>query len=262
MKRIFMLLIGMASAAGAFAYDVIHIDTELVASPARVVISCPDSTPPKSGWPTLYLLHGFQGNYMDWAKHTNIDSIAQSRGIVIVCPDGGNLWYWDSPSASMESYISSKLVNVVDSLYPTDPAPHSRTIAGLSMGGHGAVWIGGRHPQVFGSIASMSGALDTGSPSVRNQADIPKVIGRYEQNPQLWESLSAMTVVPMIARSGQRIWLTCGTNDFLYDDNVRFSRALTSAGVAHKFITPSGSHTWSFWVSALPAVIDFALSKQ
>lgn len=83
--------------------------------------------------------------------------------MIIVCPDGRNSWYWDSPvdpSMQMESFFTDCLIPTVDSLYRTMPARGGRAITGLSMGGHGALWLAWRHPDLFGAAGSMSGGVD------------------------------------------------------------------------------------------------------
>lgn len=243
----------------AWAYDSIIVPSDEVPIGGRVVVASPKRPAPATGWPSLYLLNGFQGGEKDWTRRTDLDSIADARGLVIVCPDGGNLWYWDTPKARMESYITGTLVAAVDSLYSTARNPRSRTIGGLSMGGHGAMWLGARHPEVFGAIASMSGGLDVTSKACRNKFQIPALLGRYEANPQAWADHSAMSVIPSLGRNGQRIFMICGIDDFLYADNVAFDKALDDARIPHTFITRPGVHDWVFWKAALPLVVDFAM---
>ena len=83
--------------------------------------------------------------------------IADEKGIIFVCPDGKDSWYWDSPknpAYRYETFVSSELVNYIDRNYKTIADRKGRAITGLSMGGHGAMWLGIRHKDVFGAAGS------------------------------------------------------------------------------------------------------------
>ena len=111
-------------------------------------------------WPVVYLLHGADGSYRDWPRKARLDSLATRYGVIIVCPDGQDSWYFDSPvdpTMQFETYVGTELVQWIDAHYRTRAAREGRAITGLSMGGHGALWIGWRHPDVFAQTGSMSG---------------------------------------------------------------------------------------------------------
>ena len=103
--------------------------------------------------PVIYLLHGYGGNARTWVGiKPDLSKIADEKGIFFVCPDGKNTWYWDSPlnaDVRYETFISDELVKYVDSHYKTVADRKGRAITGLSMGGHGAMWNGLRHSDVF-----------------------------------------------------------------------------------------------------------------
>ena len=147
------------------------VDTLLIKSPSmnkdvQVVVVTPDAALGKKAvaCPTIYLLHGYGGNAKTWIDiKPNLPQIADEKGIIFVCPDGKNSWYWDSPvdpRSRYETYVSAELVSCVDSLYRTVRSRRGRAITGYSMGGHGALWLAFRHPDVFGACGSMSGGVD------------------------------------------------------------------------------------------------------
>ncbi len=116
-------------------------------------------------YPVLYLLHGHSGKYDSWIKGTKktLPEDATRWDMIIVCPDGQNSWYWDSPvdpKMQFETYMSSELVSYIDKNYNTIASPTGRAVTGLSMGGHGGLWLGITHPEVFGACGSMSGGVD------------------------------------------------------------------------------------------------------
>ena len=97
------------------------------------------------------------------ALKPELGKIADEKGIIFVCPDGKNSWYWDSPknpSYRYETFISNELINYIDANYPTVASRDKRAITGLSMGGHGALYNAIRHKDVFGAAGSTSGGVD------------------------------------------------------------------------------------------------------
>ena len=112
----------------------------------------------------IYLLHGYGGNAKTWiGVKPDLPQIAEEKGIIFVCPDGKNSWYWDSPinpSFRYETFISSELVKYIDEHYKTIADRKGRAITGLSMGGHGAMWNAIRHKDTFGAGGSTSGGVD------------------------------------------------------------------------------------------------------
>ena len=112
----------------------------------------------------LYLLHGYSGRYDSWVSlKPTLPQDATRLGMIVVCPDGQNSWYWDSPidpKFQFETYVSKELVQYIDQNYKTITSPKGRAITGLSMGGHGGLWLGINHPDVFGACGSMSGGVD------------------------------------------------------------------------------------------------------
>ena len=96
-------------------------------------------------YPVVYLLNGYSGNHTTWPSiRPDIDSLATVYGMIFVCPDGRDSWYWDSPKVpemKMETFITTELIPSVDSLYRTNATREGRAVTGLSMGGQGAILI-------------------------------------------------------------------------------------------------------------------------
>ena len=145
-------------------------------------------------YPVLYLLHGFSGNYTQWARF-GAPSAAKTHELIVVMPDGGNSWYirWAGSEAGQkndwEGAIVKDLVAHVDSTYRTIAAREGRAIGGLSMGGYGAVVLGLRHPDLFCSIGSYSGALNYARNSAerlaRGESLRPSEPPATQDNPQI-----------------------------------------------------------------------------
>lgn len=157
-KRIIAL--GLLWCLSAVMLQAARVDTVLVRSAAmnkdvKVVYVLPDKAIGKQACPVVYLLHGYGGNARSWVQlKPELPQMADEKGIIFVCPDGKNSWYWDSPenpAYRYETFVTSELVKYTDGNYATIPDRKARAISGLSMGGHGALWSAIRHKDVFGA---------------------------------------------------------------------------------------------------------------
>lgn len=202
-------------------------------------------------FPVLYLLHGASGSYRDWPVKADLNTLASRYGMIIVCPDGQDSWYFDSPidpTFQFETFISRELVNYIDTHYRTDTRKEMRAITGLSMGGHGALWNAFRHPDVFGSCGSMSGGVDISK--FPGRWHIVARLGEYEGNEQVWRSHAVVNLVPTL-QPGQNIIIDDGKDDFFYEVNMALHEALVRQGIDHDFTIRPGAHSWDYWLNSL-----------
>lgn len=210
-----------------------------------------DAGPQDERYPVLYLLHGAGGDYSNWPQKANLEDKATQFGVIIVCPDGQDSWYFDSPidaKMQFETYLSQELIAYIDSHYRTFAVPAMRAITGLSMGGHGALWLALRHPEVYGSCGSMSGGVDiTHFP---HKWKLDQRLGQWESNGARWAQHSVMSLVPH-AKPGQNIIIDDGVDDIFYAENCALHDALLKAGIPHDFTIRPGNHSWSYWLNSL-----------
>ena len=202
-------------------------------------------------YPVLYLLHGADGCYSDWSKKANLEELATKHGIIIVCPDGQDSWYFDSPidpKMQFETYVSKELVAYVDEHYRTIANSLMRAVTGLSMGGHGGLWLGFRHPDVFHSCGSMSGGVDI--TKFPNRWKLDRRLGKYETNKKRWADHAVINLVPTL-KPGQNIIIDDGYSDFFYQVNLNLHQALLTQKIPHDFIIRPGKHSWNYWVNSL-----------
>lgn len=244
----------MALGAKAFTTDTIAIATTLLDSPEKVVVITPDGGK-DARFPTVYLLNGYSGTYRDWSTRTQprLGELADTYGMVMVMPDGRDSWYWDSPvdpKMQMESFMIKELVPYIDSHYPTRPEASQRAITGLSMGGHGALWLAARHPDVFRNAGSMSGGVD-----IRPFAERWKMSRRlgqsYSKNPALWDSHTVAGLIPQLKEAGLNITFDCGSDDFFAKVNEKFHRDLLAANIPHDYTSRPGNHSHSYWANSI-----------
>jgi len=204
----------------------------------------------------LYLLHGAEGCYSDWSKKADLQRLANSYNVIIVCPDGQDSWYFDSPidpKMQFETYVSQELVTYIDSHYRTCANRYMRAITGLSMGGHGALFLAFRHPDVFWSCGSMSGNMDI--TQFTDRWHIRARLGEYEQNPQRWSDHAVCNQLQRVKDSplkpAQNIIIDDGLNDIFIKNNIALHDKMVEMGIDHEFTVRPGRHSWTYWVNAL-----------
>jgi len=235
------------------------VDTIQTFSPSmqkniKSVIITPDSYKSAKELPVVYLLHGFSGNHLDWInKAKGFEKAADQYNIIIVCPDGGfGSWYWDSPvepSSKYETFVSDELVKSVDTKYQTVKNRKGRAITGLSMGGHGALYLAFRHQDVFGAAGSMSGGVDIRP--FPNNWEMAKRLGTYAEQPERWEKNTVINLLNLLTPNSLAIIIDCGTEDFFYKVNLNLHEQLMYRNIPHDYIARPGSHNWPYWTNAI-----------
>lgn len=244
-----------------FSASASKVDTIMVKSPSmnkdvQVVTVTPDK---KGNYPVVYLLHGYTGNAKSWiALKPELRQIADKDGLIFVCPDGKNSWYWDSPkdpSSRYETFVSKELIDYIDSHYPTIANKKGRAIAGLSMGGHGAMWLSMRHKDVFGAAGSMSGGLDIRP--FPNSWSMSKLLGAESQNRDIWESHTAINQIDFLDNGDLALIIDCGYKDFFFEINNDFHKKLLKYRIEHDFIARPGEHNGEYWRNAVDYQILF-----
>jgi len=219
----------------------------------KAVVITPDNYASATALPVVYLLHGHSGNYADWVnKAKGFERLADEYQLIIVCPDGNNSWYWDSPVDNQfkyETYVSSELITWVDSKYKTIKDKKGRAITGLSMGGHGALYLAFRHQDVFGAAGSMSGGVDI-RPFPENW-DMAKRLGKYSERPDNWENHTVINLLHLLTTKSLALIIDCGTDDFFYKVNEQLHQQLVYRNIPHDYITRPGAHNWPYWNNAI-----------
>lgn len=243
-----------------------EVDTVAVFSPSmnksvKVVYVVPDRALGEKGekCPVLYLLHGHGGNERTWiGLKPNLPQIADEKGMIFVCPDGKNSWYWDSPlnkNFRYETFVSKELVDYTDAHYNSLRSRDGRAITGLSMGGHGAMWIALRHKAKFGAVGSTSGGVDI-IPFPKNW-DMSKQLGEYEKNRKRWFNHTVVSQLDSIAPGDLAIIFDCGNSDFFLNVNKELHQMLISRKIDHDFIVRPGAHNGDYWKNSIDYQILF-----
>lgn len=242
-------------ASAATQGDTITISSKYIDPAMKVAVITPaDYADTNRQYPVVYLLNGYGGDYRSWTRETkvNLDSLATVYNMIFVCTDGRNSWYFDSPMVpqkQMESFFVNDLVPYIDTHYRTLADPAHRAITGLSMGGHGALWLGMRHPDIWGNAGSTSGGVDISK--FPNNWELKNLLGSYEEHPDRWASSTVIFLVPTLQPGKPNIIFDCGTKDFFYEVNCNLHDALLAAGIPHDFISRPGVHAHWYWKNSI-----------
>jgi putative tributyrin esterase len=224
-------------------------------------------------YPVIYLLHGLSGHYSNWLEKTRLADYAASYEFIIVMPEGNDGWYTDSatvPTDKYESYILQELIPDVEKRFRASSDAGSRAIAGLSMGGYGALKFGVKYPQRFVFVASMSGALGAASWTESDLKGLEFILRSLqsvygsESSPtrlandlsKLYRDLPAASIASL-----PYIYLDCGTEDPLLPVNRDFVAILMTRKIPHEYRQLPGSHSWTYWDSQVQEVLRIAAKK-
>ena len=250
MKKFSLLFFACITFINIFAkqVDTIEVLSQSMNITVKNLVILPNDYESKNNLPVVFLLHGYSGNHRSWLQmKPELPELATKYGIIIVCPDGKNSWYWDSPVNSKmkyETYISDELVTFIDNQYKTRKDKSGRAITGYSMGGHGGLWLGIRHQNIFGACGSTSGGVDI-RPFPDNW-EMKNVLGNYQENNDIWDNHTVIKQLHLI-KPELAIIIDCGTEDFFFDVNEKLHRELIYRNIKHDYLSLPGAHNGQYW---------------
>lgn len=252
--------------------EIYELDSRLIQRKLNFAVVLPDGYSDKQAsrriYPVLYLLHGLSGRFDNWIRNADL-SYSKGLDLIIVTPEGGNGWYTDSvtvPNDKYESYIIKELIPEIDNRFRTIADRRGRMIAGLSMGGYGAIKFGLKYPGMFSLVGSFSGALDAplrGQDSKYLRPSILSVFGT-DDGPvrKANDVFRLLRDMPADAvKNLPYIYLSCGTEDFLFQANRDFDALLIEKKVPHEYRELPGGHTWTFWDAQVKEFLRLADSR-
>ncbi|HYG08716.1 MAG TPA: alpha/beta hydrolase family protein [Pyrinomonadaceae bacterium] len=225
-------------------------------------------------YPVIYLLHGLGGGAGDWVSdRARLAAHAAAYRFIIVTPEGEDGWYTDSATVAarkFETYIIQELIPDVERRYRTLTTRDARAVAGLSMGGYGALKFGVKHPQTFALAASLSGAFDAPSwdandPNLRASVrpSIARTYGAMDAPTRAANDLFKLfsDLPPERFNTLPFIYFDCGTEDFLINSNRALSELLLRRKIPHEYRQLPGAHTWPYWDAQVQEVLKLAARK-
>ena len=256
------------------AFFEMHFRSELLKKAVAVNVILPELSSLSEEKPlkTLYLLHGLAGDYSVWMRCTSIERYALERNIAVVMPDVGRSWYTDTAyGGKYFSFVTEELPAVCRGYFKAMSARREDNfVAGLSMGGYGAIKAALRCPEKFGGCASLSGAFDVWSYRRMAVMDEWRGIFGYDlQDPAELEG-TKHDICALAEKNKEenvpfpKLFMWCGESDnpSLLGANRRFHEKLEQLGVSHVYKESEGNHSWKWWDLHIQPAMDYLLKAE
>lgn len=253
MKRIILFILFFVICVIGFSQDQIVFNTDFLVDPDTVIIFTPDDYDNNDNYPLYFLLHGWSGNYSYWHKLIDCQKYANQHNAIIVCPDGlYDSWYINSPvnkKSQFESFFFEELFPGIAKDYSVDES--NIFITGLSMGGHGALYLFLKHPELFKSAGSMSGVLDL--IQVTKGLGVEELLGIKDakREDSIFNPFSVAANIEKIKESGKPIIFSCGVDDKYYKVNKEFRQLCDQFEIDATYIADPGDHNAAYWKKAI-----------
>lgn len=271
---LFSVLFGNIFNATSATVDSIEVPSAAMNKVYKAAVVLPASyTKSKATYPVLYLLHGGGGHFRDWLNSTPdkmvVKDLADQYNLIIVMPEGETFgWYLNSPVKKdnlFETYIIDEVIPKIDKDYRTVKNAKGRVITGLSMGGHGALYLSSRHPQLFCAAGSMSGAVDLDIKNWKIPPDFAKdvksrfetILGQDTTTSTLYSENSVVNMADKMKSNGLKLIIDCGVDDFLLEPNRELHHRLVYNHTPHDYTEHPGGHSWDYWQNSLPYHVLF-----
>ncbi|MGQ9789545.1 MAG: alpha/beta hydrolase [Armatimonadota bacterium] len=213
-------------------------------------------------FPVLYLLHGLSDDASIWLRRSRIEWYVRDLPLIVVMPDGGRGWYTNALNGdAYEDHIVKDVIGQTERIFPASWKRQHRAIAGLSMGGYGAMSLALHHPDLFVAAASLSGAVGIGHKPITDEMplDFKRIFG---ENPE-GSDKDLFTLIQKADKAQlPALWLDCGVEDFLIEDNRAFHNHLQSLDVPHIYHEFPGAHTWDYWDEHIQEVLQFVMEHM
>jgi len=282
-RNFFTLLILLAVIASAVvaanakpaSVETVQFQSKLVNTtlPYNVILPPGYRASATTRYPVLYLLHGWDGHYTDWLTRTNVADYAAQYRMIIVLPEGNNSWYVDGATGvndKYESYILKELMPDVDTRYRTIQSRYGRAVAGLSMGGYGAIKLGLKYPATFAFAGSVSGAFGVTrytekemgganlKPFMKTFGPVGSETRKANDVFEIARGLSAARVASL-----PYFYFDCGTEDAAqhFNPNRELSELFLEKKIPHEYRELPGNHSWQYWDQQIPVVLEIAAEK-
>ncbi|SCK02137.1 S-formylglutathione hydrolase [uncultured Clostridium sp.] len=222
---------------------------------------------------TLYLLHGIFGNNSDWISGTRIESWAKEKNIAVVMPSGENKFYINNEYTCerFSDFIGEELVDMTRKMFHLSNRREDTFIAGLSMGGYGAIINGLKFNNTFGCVAGLSSALILDD-VLSGDEGISAIMGGRQYYTGIFGALSklrgsdkdyeALAKELSNSKDSPRIYLCCGTEDHLINANRRFRDLLLENNFDVTYVEGPGEHNWYFWDEYILKVLEWLPLKE
>ena len=236
----------------------------------------PDYESSQRSYPVLYLLHGSGDDQTGWIQFGEVLNITDkaikdglATAMIIIMPDANTMQkgYYNDITGNwhFEDFFFHEFMPYIEKTYRIKGEKRFRAISGLSMGGGGTFIYALHHPELFSSACPISAAT---GPATRED-----IVKEYKKNfnidisntsdsllTKFYNNYNVLTLInniPENQKNAVRWYIDCGDKDFLYEGNCLVHIAMRKREITHEFRIREGGHTWTYWRSALPSVLEF-----
>lgn len=240
---VFNVLFGFTALAQQI--DTLNIFSPSMAKTVKTIVINPLGG---NNLPVVFILHGYSGN-PERTLQKDIPSLFKMSAdykMIFVVPDGNyDSWYIDSPvsNSKYETFITSELVPFINSNYHTEKS--KKAVVGWSMGGHGALYLGMRHPDTFSAIGSICGAINF--LPYGKEYGVTKILGNRSAR---WKNFTAISQAKKVKKSTQKILISCGVDDPFIRQNRELHKLFLKNRINHFYIESPGKHNAEYWSAA------------
>lgn len=221
----------------------------------------------KKTYPVLYLLHGLSDDNTTWLRRSSIERYVSEMGIAVVMPNGGRSFYTDMHNGyKYWTFLTEELPEIVADFFPISTARDDSFIAGLSMGGFGALKVALNLPEKYAAAASLSGVVDIAgrlllaSPELKYE--MSNIFGKLDEIKGSINDIYCQVDKVSKKKIKPKLYQCCGTEDFLYEDNVAFRDYVQTKGFDYTYEEGPGEHEWDFWDSYIQKVLKWLPIKK
>lgn len=210
--------------------------------------------------PVLYLLHGLSDDDTTWLRRTSVERYVAPLGLAVIMPQVHRSFYNDQAyGGAYWTFLSEELPGVVAELFRVSDRREDTFVAGLSMGGYGAMRWALNHPERFAAAASFSGAVNiTGMRTSRVRQEDPRLYERIFGAEPVPDSADLFKLIKQVDHDRcPALYVGCGTEDGLVEDNRAFVRLIEEAGLEVRTSFVPGEHEWGLWDREIQQVLDW-----
>lgn len=234
------------------AFMEIQMKSNMLDMNTTIAVIYPEHIEKQKKVKVLYLLHGYTGHYMDWMRQTAIERYANMYNICVVMPSVHNSYYTNNIyNIKYFDYVAKELPQIIEHMFLVSKKKEDRYVAGLSMGGYGALKIGLTYPNTYEKIASLSGAIDVDRLYELNK-HLPKskqFISAFRKMPVKGTKNDIFYLLEKAYNKGHipGLFIACGTDDFLYPDHINLLKYLNEKNIPYTHQESPGGHEWRLW---------------
>ncbi|NLN51163.1 MAG: esterase family protein [Acholeplasmataceae bacterium] len=238
----------------------LNFHSQSLARTTDLYVIKPDYLSPDKEVSLLYLLHGYTGDYTNWIRFSNIEKYVFGKNLIVVMPSAYNSYFTDLGTKEKHfTYVAVELPKFIESIFNLKVKRENTFVAGLSMGGYGALKIALTYPERYSKAASFSGALIIQNMITRVNLERKKhfevVFGKTlkKEDDLFYLATEALNKVDL--------YISCGTEDAMFKDSAQFHQYLKEINFNHFYITKPGNHNWEFWDQEIKQAIEFFINE-